>query len=313
MTIEKAPLTSGVRYAPSPTGRLHLGNLRTAWVSERWARSLSIPWVVRFEDIDRPRVISGAREQQTRDMRALGLEPDVVLVQSRFNERHLSVFENAVRSEQVYPCDCSRREVQAAVSAMASAPHGPGHIYSGRCRTLDPRRTFNAVDSIAWRFKMPAESGHDDFIVSRSALELDGSGLPEPTTFTPAYHWACAIDDFDGGYALLVRSVDLSSAAALQRGIQTWLASYEGAEPRLPKVFHTTLIVQDDGQRLEKRTLGVTLDELFEKGATPASIVMNFEKSFDRRWLAKGLTFDTAGETNEKLTLSELELLGTSC
>lgn len=313
MSIEKAPPSAGVRYAPSPTGRLHLGNLRTAWVSERWARALSIPWVVRFEDIDRPRVISGSQQQQLMDMRALGLEPDVVLVQSRFHDRHWSAFENAVRSGQVYPCDCSRKEVQAALSAMASAPHGPGPIYSGRCRTLDPHRELNAVDSVAWRFKMPSESGHEDFIIARCARELDGSGVPDRAAFTPAYHWACAIDDYDGAYDLLVRAIDLSTAATLQRGIQTWLASYEGTSVRLPRVFHTTLIVQDDGQRLEKRTLGVTLEELWAKGATKTSVLMMFEKSFDRRWLAKGLTFDVENEIHEKLTLSELELLGTSC
>lgn len=313
MTVEKAPHSGGVRYAPSPTGRLHLGNLRTAWVSERWARALSLPWVVRFEDIDRPRVISGAQEQQLADMRALGLEPDVVLVQSRFHDRHLAVFENAVRSGQVYPCDCSRKDVQTALSALASAPHGPGPIYSGRCRTLDPRRTLNAVDSIAWRFKMPNASGHEDFIIARSAKDLDGSGLPDRSTFTPAYHWACGIDDYDGGYDLLVRANDLASAAPLQRGIQEWLASYEGTSPRVPRVFHTTMIVQDDGHRLEKRTLGVTLEELFKEGATKTSLVMTFEKSFDRRWLAKGLTFDVAAEIHEKLTLNELELLGTHC
>jgi len=96
MTTEKAPKSSGVRYAPSPTGRLHLGNLRTAWVSERWARSLSLPWVVRFEDIDRPRVISGSQEQQLADMRALGLKPDVVLVQSRF-KTHLKSYTALLR------------------------------------------------------------------------------------------------------------------------------------------------------------------------------------------------------------------------
>ena len=165
---------------------------------------------------------------------------------------------------------------------------------------------------------MPAESGHDDFIIARSAKELDGSGLPDRATFTPAYHWACGIDDYDGGYELLVRCNDLASAAPLQRAIQTWLAAYEGnSAARIPRIFHTTLIVQDDGHRLEKRTLGVTLDELLKNGSTISSLLMMFEKSFDHRWLAKGLVFDgstyDAKEVLEKLTLSELELLGTSC
>src|SRR5262245_60491697 len=107
---------SGVRFAPSPTGRFHIGNLRTAWISERLARARKEEWVVRFEDIDQPRVISGAREAQLEDMAALALKPDRIELQSAFREMHWKWFQRGVESGQLYPCYCSRKDVQSALA-----------------------------------------------------------------------------------------------------------------------------------------------------------------------------------------------------
>src|SRR5271157_4598918 len=98
-----------IRFAPSPTGTFHLGNLRTAWISHEFARSLKLPWVVRFEDIDKPRVVPGAMQKQLEDLQFLNLIPDQVLIQSEFHSRHESLFRKAVDSGQVYPCTCSRK------------------------------------------------------------------------------------------------------------------------------------------------------------------------------------------------------------
>ena len=301
-------MTGGVRFAPSPTGRFHVGNLRTAWISEKWARATNLKWVVRFEDIDRPRVLAGAQEQQISDMRALGLEADVVLLQSRFKDRHAGLFEEAIRSNQVYACDCSRKEVQAALMTMASAPHnGAAPVYSGHCRDLPRDRKLVALDSIAWRFKMPDSSGHDDFIVARSSTDLNSGGLPERGTFTPAYHWACAIDDYDGGYELLVRSSDLAAAGVLQRAIHRWVAQHEGQIAPPARVFLTSLIVQNDGHRLEKRTKGVTLDELITQKIEVDTLRLKFQKSFDSEWINQGIkSFDVASEAQTTMTLAEL-------
>jgi glutamyl-tRNA synthetase len=275
----RAPSTGGVRFAPSPTGRFHIGNLRTAWVSHLIARHFSLPWVVRFEDIDRPRVLKGALENQLADMKTLGLVPDHVLLQSRFEDRHWELFKSAIEDGAIYACDCSRKEVQAALEGLASAPHGEVAAYSGHCRPLS-KREMKSVDSIAWRFKMPAESGVQDFIVARSGHALDTNGVPARATFTPSYHWACAIDDFDGHYDWIVRSNDLSHALPLQRAIQTWVATEEMVRFTPAPAFHTSLVVQDDGKRLEKRTEGVTLPELISEGLTAKRILTLFEKSF---------------------------------
>lgn len=306
--VLKAPKTGGIRFAPSPTGRFHMGNLRTAWISHLWARHLGKPWVIRFEDIDQPRVLAGAQEQQLEDLRSLGLEPDIVLVQSHFRERHWRLLLEGIRTGQVYPCDCSRKEVQTALSGIASAPHdGLAPVYTGRCRTRSGQ-ALHAAESLAWRFRMPLESGQDDFIVARSAPELDANDFPDPRRFIPAYHWACAIDDFDGDYDLLVRSSDLASAAHVQRAIQKWLSLMEGVT-REPAIFHTSLVVQNDGHRLEKRTKGVTLPELHAAGLSNENVCEIFDRSFDRSLLKEIIQASAVfGESQGTVSLATLDV-----
>jgi len=305
----KAPRTGGVRFAPSPTGHFHIGNLRTAWVSHQWARALQVPWVVRIEDIDQPRVIPGVREHQLNDLQSLGLVPDILLTQSEFRDRHFELFRTAVLTRKAYPCDCSRKEVKAALAAMASAPND-GHVpvYSGHCRSLSFQREFHAQDSIAWRFRMDDASGCNDFIIARSSPVLGDDGLPvDKDSVAFAYHWACAIDDFDGDYHLIVRSHDLASALPVQRAIQTWIGELEGEARTPPAAFHTALVVQNDGHRLEKRTQGVTLKELLEHGINFGRVCDFFEKSFDPALLNSDVERSAVlGEAKETLRLEEL-------
>jgi glutamyl-tRNA synthetase len=293
---------SGVRYAPSPTGRFHIGNLRTAWISREIAKHLALPWIVRFEDIDRPRVVPGAQSLQLADLIALQLIPDEVLTQSQSFDRHWSLLERAIASDQAYPCDCSRKEVQTALAEAASAPHRAMAVYSGHCRNRNPKRKLAAVESIAWRFRRTAADGSQDFIVARSTPQISKQ------SFVPAYHWACAIDDFDGKYRVLVRASDLASALDSQRAIQSWLASLDGLPFSPPAVFHTSLVTRDDGHRLEKRTTGVTLRELLESGQTVPRLLELFEKSFERGHLK--LLEETPnvvfGERKPEIKVSEL-------
>jgi glutamyl-tRNA synthetase len=286
--------SSGVRFAPSPTGRFHVGNLRTAWISWWLSRQSARPWVVRFEDIDAPRVQAGAQSRQLEDLRALGLVPDEIRVQSQSYERHLEVFNRGVATGQLYPCTCSRKEVQDALAQHASAPHSPNAsapLYSGHCRELAHERA-SSHPTVAWRFRMEDASGSRDFIVGR----VDGE------KFTPAYHWACAIDDADGGYALLVRAWDLAPVLEQQRAIQRWMGAV------VPEVFHCSLVVTDSGGRLEKRTRGVTLEELVDQGVSRAEIVEQFQSSFEvpNRSGADGLW----GEVAREISLQNLGIAG---
>jgi len=272
-----------VRFAPSPTGRFHIGNLRTAWLSGAWARYLRIPWVVRFENIDSPRNVPGAMDEQLGDMKILNLVPDAVIVQSENIERHWNVFEKMHAAGLVYPCVCSRKTIREAVEAASSAPHRPVPGYTGHCRTLDtiPKKD---LPTWAWRIRNHDESGRDDFVVARTSPSFAPSGGPDRLSFAPAYHWACAVDDYDGDHRLLVRAWDLEDAAPLQRLIHEYLAQLEGTSKPFPAIFHGSLVTGDDGSRLEKRTMGTSLQEVLETGWTGSSIVAAFEKSFTGVW-----------------------------
>lgn len=266
---------NGVRFAPSPTGRFHLGNLRTALLSHELAQRLKQPWNVRFEDIDTPRVVPGARELQLQDLAELGLVPDRITLQSANHSRHEALFRKALQDGRLYPCTCSRREVQLALAQSASAPHAPVPAYSGHCRPKEPKPwdleklppffEFQG-ETLGWRFRMDSGDGQDDLIAARTR--------PNGQDFTPAYPWACAIDDADEGHLWLVRASDLASALPAQRAIQKWM----GLNP-LPSVLHAALVTQNDGTRLEKRTRGVTLPEIL-KQRTASDAVREIRNSF---------------------------------
>lgn len=281
----------GIRFAPSPTGKFHIGNLRTAWISWWIAKQFGKPWICRFEDIDGPRVLAGAMEDQLADLKLLGMIPDQILIQSTFHSRHVELFRKAVESRQVYPCFCSRKEVLDALHTAASAPHGEPSVYHGKCRNL---MGFPEVvhPTVAWRFRGESADGNQDFIIGRTDLPRewlkDGRKVQSFTdstldSFLPAYHWACAIDDYDGEYSLLVRAWDLSSVVPLQRAIHAWMGHENTINevPRPPSaVFHTSLVVGEAGERLEKRSRGVTLVEMMEKGISPKTILEKFRLSF---------------------------------
>lgn len=300
MTTHKSN-KGGVRFAPSPTGVFHVGNFRTAWVSHWWARRLAVPWVVRFEDIDAPRVVKGAQEQQLAELKLLGLVPDQVLVQSQFHRRHWEVFWWAVQEGWVYPCFCSRKDVRDAVDGLASAPHSEPVIYSGKCRELQKPYRASSLPSIAWRFKTIG-AGTNDFIVARTPAADD----LRLESFVPAYTWACAIDDYDGGYELLVRAYDLEHVVEQQRAIGRLVGLREkhGFRP-MPAVYHTALVTREDGGRLEKRTQGVTLAELVAAGHSAEQLLEAFKQSFNelQHALPRGAV---SGEEFKELKVTKL-------
>lgn len=267
-----------------------------------------MPWVVRFEDIDQPRVHFGAKEQQLADMRALGLVPDQILVQSTQLKRHRELFIQAIHTGQIYPCTCSRKEVLQSLQAMASAPHEELPLYSGHCREAPVFTPSLSNSTLAWRFRSAEDpSGRLDFIVARTeALPGDDPRLVE--SFAPAYHWACAIDDYDGDHSLLVRASDLKHVLAFQKQVHQWVRALEGTSRCYPAVFHASLVTAHDGSRLEKRTRGVTLPELEALGISANRLREKLDRSFDQRRIQEYQAGKAWSETSEKITLSELQL-----
>ena len=295
----------GVRFAPSPTGRLHLGNLRSAWISYEISRVLGQPWIVRFEDIDGPRVVSGAQELQLKDLQLVtGADSTRIEVhlQSQRADRHFEMFSKARAQLHVYPCDCSRKEISQALHESSSAPHSKVVRYTGACRDKDPSRKFRAdLLTLAWRFRSSTDtSGAGDFIVARSSQST-------PTKFAPSYNWACALDDWEGRYSWIVRAYDLAEVLNEQRALCALFDSLDKKSTALASVFHCALVTNVDGSRLEKRTQGVTLPELDERGVGVETLRSAFAQSFALPPQWRALTQGSVtGESREALSISDL-------
>jgi glutamyl-tRNA synthetase len=256
------------RFAPSPTGDLHLGNLRTALLAWLFARSRGGRFLVRMEDLDRATARDGSYLGQPADLAALGLDWDGEIV--RQSDR-LDLYRDAIArldaAGETYPCYCTRREIAEA----ASAPHGPAPdgTYPGTCRRLTSWQRAEreaAGRSPALRLRGdglrlsfvdgvhgPYEGLVDDVVIRRN----DG---------TPAYNLAVVVDDVAQGVAEVVRGDDLLSSTPRQLHIADRL----GLAP--PAYAHVPLVLAPDGSRLAKRHGAVTLADRRARGESPAEV-----------------------------------------
>jgi glutamyl-tRNA synthetase len=241
------------RYAPSPTGDLHLGNLRTAVIAHRFARDAGSRFLVRMEDLDYTRVRVGVAERQLEDLAAVGVTWDGPVA---FQSERVGLYEHALERLDIYECFCTRAEIREA----PSAPHGPPGHYPGICRDLTPqqrdrRRAAGRPPALRVRAD-DAGPEVDDFVVRRN----DGAF---------AYNLAVVVDDHDQGVEQVVRGADLADSTPRQ----VWLAHALGFEA--PQYVHVGLVLGRDHARLAKRHGAVTLREL---GADAA-----------RRWIEASL------------------------
>ncbi|MDA3039114.1 MAG: tRNA glutamyl-Q(34) synthetase GluQRS [Actinomycetota bacterium] len=257
------------RFAPSPTGRLHLGNLRTALAAWLFARAEGSAFLLRFEDLDQASVRSEHYESQSADLAALGIDWDGQAV--RQSERG-SLYEDALHeltdAGHTYRCYCSRREIQQAVSA----PNGPPTVarYPGNCRELTAKdRAQREAAGRRWalRLRGPEDEIHyDDLLRGRGADIVDDVVLCR-NDGVPAYNLAVVIDDTGQGIELVVRGDDLLSSVATQ----THLAQLLGLTP--PQFAHVPLVLGPEGRRLAKRDGAVTLPDRLSQGETALDVL----------------------------------------
>lgn len=254
------------RFAPSPSGRLHLGHAYSAVLGQQAARSVGGRWLLRIEDLDpgrcHPEFIGGI----TDDLEWLGLIPDgEPLVQSQRTHLYTEALERLKSQGLVYPCFCTRADIAQSLTA----PHGDaGAHYPGTCRSLpdDPHRRASTPHS--WRLdsaKALALTGLPGW------AEASGSRFQStPADFGDAilarkdapssYHLACVVDDADAGVTMVVRGEDLRPSTPTQRLLQTLLSLPE------PIYLHHALVTHDDGRRLAKRDQAPTLAAMREAG-----------------------------------------------
>lgn len=285
--IDRVPTDAG-RFAPSPTGDLHLGNLRTALVAWLFARSTSSRFVVRMEDLDRMTSSREHEARQLRDLAALGLDWDgeVVRQSERFDRYHAALDE-LERAGRTYRCWCTRREIRDA----AAAPHGPGGegLYPGSCRDLDARSFAERAEAgrpFAVRFRRVVdELAFDDELLGPQRWPVDDVVLSR-NDGVPAYHLAVVVDDAAQGVELVVRGDDLAPATASQ----LHLAAVLGLP--LPRHAHVAMVLNDRGERLSKRDGAVTLSDLSAQGVTAPRVLSFLARSL--RLIGHDDTVDTA-------------------
>lgn len=239
------------RYAPSPTGRLHLGNLRTALLAWCFARSAGGSFLLRVEDLDRDRSRAEHESGQLADLRAIGIDWDGEVV--RQSERS-ALYEEAAARLDTYPCFCTRAEIREA----SSAPHGAVGPYPGTCASLTAERVIRhmqdgrppamrvraggATVSFEDRLAGYSDGLVDDFVIRRN----DGAW---------AYNLAVVVDDGAQGVQQVVRGSDLLDSTPRQ----LWLARALGLPE--PSYAHVPLVLGPDGTRLAKRHGAVTLGD----------------------------------------------------
>lgn len=260
------------RLAPSPTGALHLGNVRTFMIAWLRARSQGGKVIMRMEDLDHPKDKPGAAAAAIEDLRWLGFDWDEEFVQSHRKELYREALEKLIARDLVYPCVCSRRDVESA----QSAPHeGEQLFYSGKCRGRfrDYASAFAAAGRLpVWRFKVPADTEivFDDVFAGRFRQNVSAALGDFPIArdeFGAGYTLACAVDDVAMGVSEVVRGDDLLAATPAQ------ILLVEALGGAVPAYLHVPLVTGSDGRRLAKRhgdtrissyrTSGVAAEEIF--------------------------------------------------
>lgn len=266
------------RFAPSPTGRLHLGHAYSALKAHDFARARGGLFLLRIEDIDPARCREAFVAGIVEDLRWLGIDWDgPVMRQSERMTVYRAALDRLEAMGLLYPCFCTRAEIAAEIAASAAAPHGPdGPVYPGTCRGLSPeKRARLAADRpAALRLDMARA------IAVAGPLEWrDGERGPvaaDPARFgdvvlarkeVPAsYHLAVTVDDAAQGVTDVVRGEDLREATHVHRLLQALLGLPS------PAYHHHRLITDAAGRRLAKRDAAASLMDLRAGGADPERI-----------------------------------------
>jgi glutamyl-Q tRNA(Asp) synthetase len=255
------------RFAPSPTGRLHLGHACSAVLGHARARESGGKFLLRIDDLDqtrsRPEFVDGIYE----DVRWLGLDWDPpVVVQSQRRVAYHSALDQLRAMSLVYACFCTRADIVQSLTA----PHGDAATsYPGTCRALpdDPER--RATTPHCWRLNsakalaiagLPSwqEADGREF----TAVERDiGDAILARKDAPASYHLSCVVDDAESGVTMVVRGADLRASTPIQRLLQELLGLTE------PTYLHHPLVAHADGRRLAKRDLAPTLKAMREDGS----------------------------------------------
>jgi glutamyl-Q tRNA(Asp) synthetase len=275
----RAKSVSGVvsRFAPSPTGRLHLGHAYSALLAHDFARERGGAFLLRIEDIDPGRSRPEFGEAIVEDLAWLGLSWDgEILLQSERLPLYAEALERLRAAGLLYPCFCTRSAIAAEIAASAAAPHGPdGPIYPGTCRTLpaEERERRLRLEAHAWRLDVGAASAkagplywHDGDTEVLAEPEAFGDVVLARKDAPTSYHLAVTVDDAAQGVTDVIRGRDLYAATDVHRLLQALLGL------PTPHYHHHPLLADGEGRRLAKRHGAPTIAGLRAAGADPCAL-----------------------------------------
>ena len=265
------------RFAPSPTGSLHLGHAYSALFAQSLAQEAGGRFILRIEDIDRGRCRPEFEDDIFEDLAWLGLEWETPV---RRQSDHMEDYARALGrlDPLLYPCFCTRKKITAEIVRAGHAPHGPlGPAYPGTCRNLDPEvraRLMAEGNAFALRLDMSAAMAALPGLTWRDRDE--GAQDADPSPFgdvvlarkdTPtSYHLAVTVDDHAQGVSLVSRGRDLYDATHIHRVLQELL----GLDT--PEYHHHRLLEDPAGRRLAKRDRALTIGALRQSGKSPAEV-----------------------------------------
>jgi len=280
-TLRADRMSIVTRFAPSPTGYLHLGHASSALIAWRRAREAGGRFLLRIEDIDPVRCRPEFARAIEEDLDWLGLAWDgAVRVQSAHSPAYRAVLDGLAARGLLYPCFCTRADIQREIAQSAAAPHAPdgSAVYPGTCRHLscaERTRRVGAGEHYALRLDMARALGCVTGLLTFEEAD-EGTVICAPERFgdvvlarkdAPAsYHLCVTHDDAAQGVTLVTRGKDLKSATDLHRLLQAlmdWPA---------PSYAHHRLLTDATGRRLAKRDQALTLRALRERGVSPAEV-----------------------------------------
>ena len=271
------------RFAPSPTGLLHLGHAYSALFAQQTAQACGGRFLLRIEDIDHTRCRAEFEQAMLDDLRWLGLRWEAPAArQSTRIDTYQAALARLRREALVYPCFCTRQQIRTEIQHSASAPHGPSGeaVYPGTCRGLDPEEAERRIargQPHAWRLDVARALERTGELFWHDvrggwqtcrAMEFGDVVLARKDIPT-SYHLAVTLDDAAQGVTLVTRGEDLFHATHVHRLLQAVL------DLPTPHYYHHNLVAGPDGQRLAKRNRSVSLRYFRERGETPESV---FEK-----------------------------------
>ena len=282
------------RFAPSPTGPLHIGNLRTALLAWLCAHQQSGELLLRIEDLDRINSKPEHEERQINELAQLGMMfgSNFIRQSERF-DLYREIVEGLSQRDLVYPCYCTRREILESTQA----PHGPSieGAYAGTCRDLSSRDRSERERSgrpPAWRLRTNNEKYIvDDVVAGPTATVIDDMVLLR-NDGVPAYNLAVVVDDAAQGVTQIVRGDDLLHGTGRHIHLQK-LLGYP-----TPQYVHVPLVVGPDRERLAKRHGAITLEDLGQRGTGNQEVLSELARSIGSQVVQPESVSDLLGDFN---------------